>query len=424
LPWASDAPQKAAGSAPLARADVKGRWLHGRRLFFGTAACATCHMIRGEGVVFGPDLSNLIFRDRASVLHDILQPSATINPDHAGSLIKFTDGEGINGIVRVLSDENIIVRQAGGVETERPRNQVASIEPMRNSLMPENYGQALSPEQQEDLLTFLLTNPLEPAHITRLEPATPPPRTRKEIAPFFSVSNTPPETLSPLRLLLVADEKDHGVDEHDYPLWVERWSKLLALADNVTVVTNKGFPSLEQLAGADVTIFFSRNTGWDLKTAALLDEYQARGGGLVYLHWAIEGGKDTAALAERIGLAFSMSKFRHGAMQLGFNKVESPITRGFTDLNFVDETYWALHGDVSHVRTLAEVVEENTPRPQLWTTQRGKGRVFVCIPGHFTWTFDDPLYRILVLRGIAWAAGEKDVNRLTELAVVGARIAP
>jgi len=29
-----------------------------------------------------------------------------------------------------------------------------------------------------------------------------------------------------------------------------------------------------------------------------------------------------------------------------------------------------------------------------------------------------------VLRGIAWAAHEKDVNRLIELAVVGARLAP
>ena len=50
--------------------------------------------------------------------------------------------------------------------------------------------------------------------------------------------------------------------------------------------------------------------------------------------------------------------------------------------------------------------------------------MFGCIPGHYTWTFDDPLYRVLVQRGIAWTAREKDVNRLLELALVGARIAP
>jgi type 1 glutamine amidotransferase len=55
--------------------------------------------------------------------------------------------------------------------------------------------------------------------------------------------------------------------------------------------------------------------------------------------------------------------------------------------------------------------------------ERSRGRVFVSIPGHFTWTFDDPLYRILVLRGIAWSARE-DVNRFNELATIGARVAP
>ena len=28
--------------------------------------------------------------------------------------------------------------------------------------------------------------------------------------------------------------------------------------------------------------------------------------------------------------------------------------------------------------------------------------MFVSIPGHYSWTFDDPLFRVLLLRGIAW----------------------
>ena len=57
----------------------------------------------------------------------------------------------------------------------------------------------------------------------------------------------------------------------------------------------------------------------------------------------------------------------------------------------------------------------------VWVKEREKGRVFVCIPGHYTWTMDDPLYRVLVLRGIAWAARQSDVNRLTDLAGVGVK---
>jgi len=41
-----------------------------------------------------------------------------------------------------------------------------------------------------------------------------------------------------------------------------------------------------------------------------------------------------------------------------------------------------------------------------YTYEYGKGRVFSCILGHYTWTFDDPYSRILLLRGMAWAAGE------------------
>jgi hypothetical protein len=42
------------------------------------------------------------------------------------------------------------------------------------------------------------------------------------------------------------------------------------------------------------------------------------------------------------------------------------------------------------------------------------------VPGHYTWTFDDPLFRIL-LRGVCWTAREP-VDRLSELATLGARL--
>ncbi len=62
-------------------------------------------------------------------------------------------------------------------------------------------------------------------------------------------------------------------------------------------------------------------------------------------------------------------------------------------------------------------IEDGQPRPLFWTRQAGKGRVFVSIPGHFTWTFDDPLFRVLILRGIAWTAREP-VDRFNELATL------
>ena len=394
-------------------------------MFFGDGGCVTCHTIRGEGTTFGPDLSNLVFRDRESVLTDITKPSATINPDMTGSVVTFKDGTEVSGIVRTLTDEKIVIRLPANAQTERPRRDVASIEPMKTSLMLDATAQNLSPTQMEDLLTFLLTNPLEPARITRVDPPLPPARTREELAPFLPSASATPDSATPLRILLCIDTKDHGVDEHDYPLWQQRWAKLLPLADNVTVATAKVFPTREQFAAADVMVFFSRNSGWNAERAALLDEFQQRGGGVVLLHWAMAGGKDALGYAGRVGIATGDgSKYRHGETELTFTNPEHPITKGFTKLKLTDETYWVFFGDEKRISVLATGVEENEPRTQLWAYEHFKGRVFGSIPGHYNWTFDDPLYRVIVLRGIAWAAREKDVNRLLELAPVGARLAP
>jgi type 1 glutamine amidotransferase len=69
-------------------------------------------------------------------------------------------------------------------------------------------------------------------------------------------------------------------------------------------------------------------------------------------------------------------------------------------------------------------MEENEARPELWTLERQKSRIVGCIPGHYTWTFDDPLFRIVLLRSICWAAQQADADRLSELALVGARLVP
>ena len=118
-------------------------------------------------------------------------------------------------------------------------------------------------------------------------------------------------------------------------------------------------------------------------------------------------------------------KYRHGPIDFVFH--EHPLARGFTATSFtrekfVDETYWQFQGDPKDVQLLASAEEDGQLRPQLWTRQVGKGRVFVAVPGHYNWTFDDPVFRVLALRGICWAAQQQE-DRLVELATIGARVA-
>jgi type 1 glutamine amidotransferase len=83
-----------------------------------------------------------------------------------------------------------------------------------------------------------------------------------------------------------------------------------------------------------------------------------------------------------------------------------------------------MRGDESRLEVLGTSLEDDAPRPELWTLERGGGRIVGCIPGHYTWTFDDPLFRVLVFRGICWAAKQANVDRLAELSFIGARVGP
>jgi hypothetical protein len=144
---------------------------------------------------------------------------------------------------------------------------------------------------------------------------------------------------------------------------------------------------------------------------------------LVLIHYAVNGRGAVDAFAERVGLAWKdgASRFRHGPQELSFPDRKDPIARGFERVKLEDESYWQLGGDVKRVHVLATGEEEGQAQPLLWTREQGKGRVFVCVPGHYTWTFDDPLFRVLLLRGMAWAAGEP-ADRFHPLVFPGARV--
>ena len=190
----------------------------------------------------------------------------------------------------------------------------------------------------------------------------------------------------------------------------------------LTVSTAREFPNDEQLAVADVVIFFQKGS-FDGPRPDKLDAFLKRGGGAVYIHWAVNGDERATEFSRRIGLASRGGniKFRHGPLTLDIHNTDHPIVRNFDQLQLYDESYWLLSGDRGDSTLLATSTEDGLPTPQLWVRDHKPGRVFVSIPGHYSWTFDDPLFRILLLRGIAWTAKEP-VDRFNELVPLGARM--
>jgi type 1 glutamine amidotransferase len=254
----------------------------------------------------------------------------------------------------------------------------------------------------------------------------PKPRSRAEVQAVLGKEHAGSFALKPLRVCLVASRQDHGPGEHDYPVWQTNWTKLLGNAPRVWVTNAWQWP--ETFENIDVVVLYFWNHAWHTNQTHYqqMDEFLARGGGLVVLHSATIADKEPEKLAERIGLAFQpgRSKYRHGPLDLRIVAPPGePITRGLPrDIHFVDESYWPMFGDTNQVNLLATTKEEGKDWPMIWTCEKGGGRVFASVVGHYSWSYDDPFFRIIVLRGIAWAA-RAPVGRLEHLAIAGVKFA-
>jgi putative heme-binding domain-containing protein len=417
--WTPGRPRQAPPPAPGPAPELsRGNWLRGKRIFHGEGKCGGCHQIDGEGKAVGPDLSNLVFRDRVSVLRDVLEPSASIHPDHVTYTVTLDTGAVLSGVLRPEGAERVRLVDSSGAETVIENSSIIGFSASSVSIMPEGIDEALGPEKLEDLMAYLL---LPPPRVHRGGGGAPPPRRRSELEALLAGAPEPGSGGRTLRVVLVAGDKDHGPGEHEYPAWQRSWSRLLAMAEGVEVGEAWRWPEEDDLRRADVLVFYFWNHAWSEERGRELDAFLARGGGAVFIHSAVIPPQGAEGLAERIGLAWRHggTKFRHGPLELGFTGSGGhPITRGFSTARFHDESYWPLEGDLAGITVLATGIEEGAPRPLIWTREAGRGRVFTSILGHYAWTFDDPLFRVLILRGIAWAAGEP-VDRLSELASAG-----
>ncbi len=373
-----------------------GDYERGRSLFFGDKLkCSTCHRTRGEGGTIGPDLSNLPSKDAASVLRDIKEPNASINPDYVAYNVTLKNADSLTGFVRAQDEHSLRLLTTDGKENILRRSDVKDLAPSSISLMPGGLLDALKEDQIRDLLTFLLN--------------APPTRAPEEVGSVVNptVSSTPPDR--PISVVLVASKQDHGPAQHDYPAWQKNWHEQLAHAANLVVGDAWLWPTPEQFAHADVLVFYYWNRDWNDDKLQLLDEFLGRGKGIVVLHSATIGNPMTEKLAERIGLAADSvkTKYLHTPIDLKIvAPTNHPIMRNLPrQIHFIDEPYWPMIGDTNKVDVLATAEVDGGCWPIMWTFQKDKGRVFASIFGHYTWTWKDPFYRLIVLRAIAWAAG-------------------
>jgi putative heme-binding domain-containing protein len=137
---------------------LTGNGARGKDLFFrpGSMQCINCHRIAGTGSTLGPDLTQIGKKyTRAQILESILEPSKKIDPEYVTYLVETTDGRIQTGLLTGKNAREVILKVVGDKEVRIPANQVATVVPQRNSLMPELLLRDLTAAQVADLLEYL-----------------------------------------------------------------------------------------------------------------------------------------------------------------------------------------------------------------------------------------------------------------------------
>jgi putative heme-binding domain-containing protein len=127
-------------------------------LFFETASvqCKNCHRIDGVGSTLGPDLSNIGSKyNRSQLLDQIIDPSRIIEPRYIAYVAQLDDGRSLTGMLVDRTPQFVTLRDAKGDITRIGSEQIESLAPLRQSLMPDLQLRDLSHEQIADLLAYL-----------------------------------------------------------------------------------------------------------------------------------------------------------------------------------------------------------------------------------------------------------------------------
>jgi putative membrane-bound dehydrogenase-like protein len=155
------APKSAAKEAlpPLAELVArKGKADAGSEVFKLKGTCANCHIVAGQGKNVGPDLSEIGGKlSREAMLVSILDPSAGISHNFEQYSALTDSGQVVNGLLVSQNPEQVVLKDAQGIERTIPKSEIEQFKKLDKSLMPENLHEALTTDELVDLLEYLMT---------------------------------------------------------------------------------------------------------------------------------------------------------------------------------------------------------------------------------------------------------------------------
>ena len=158
---------KSLGSQP--REPVPGNPDRGAKIYAQKGGCAQCHMLRGQGGVFGPDLSDVGRRRSADYLRrSLVDPNADVPQSYSAwrsevglpqnflyVRLVTKDGQEFAG-VRINEDTfSIQIREATGAIHSFFKSDLAELHKDNGKSPMPSYATALTKDELDDLVAFL-----------------------------------------------------------------------------------------------------------------------------------------------------------------------------------------------------------------------------------------------------------------------------
>jgi putative heme-binding domain-containing protein len=123
-----------------------------------TVNCAVCHQIAKKGALVGPQLDGIGNRGLERLMEDVLDPNRNVDRAFRTHVITLKDDEVVSGLPRREEGQVLVLADSSGKEISILKANIKSRFESESSLMPENFGEIIKPEDFDKLMAFLLSS--------------------------------------------------------------------------------------------------------------------------------------------------------------------------------------------------------------------------------------------------------------------------
>jgi putative heme-binding domain-containing protein len=121
-----------------------------------TVGCYKCHQVNGQGIDFGPNLSEIGTKlAKDAIYESILDPSAGISFGYEAWHLEFKNGDDALGLITSETSDEVALKAVGGIVTRYKKADITRRTKQKLSIMPAGLEQTMSANDLVDLAEYL-----------------------------------------------------------------------------------------------------------------------------------------------------------------------------------------------------------------------------------------------------------------------------